>query len=120
MLKNSGSIEKSIGSGSGWPKINGSDQIRILIPEKKNIQNMKFQSRLYPPLTLFPREGRVDDISTPQKKNAGVKMTPRCTSGTPGVVTPPSSFHRNLNKDWILTKNRNRKFFENDRNRNKL
>ena len=29
----SGSAEKSTGSGSGGPKINGSDRIRILIPE---------------------------------------------------------------------------------------
>ena len=28
----SGSDEKSLGSGSGRPKINGSDRIRILIP----------------------------------------------------------------------------------------
>ena len=28
----SGSVEKSTGSGSGGPKINGSDRIRILIP----------------------------------------------------------------------------------------
>ena len=30
----SGSAEKSTGSGSGGPKINGSDWIRILIPGK--------------------------------------------------------------------------------------
>ena len=29
----SGSVEKS--TGSGWPKINGSDRIRILIPGKE-------------------------------------------------------------------------------------
>ena len=29
----SGSVEKSTGSGSGGPKINGSDRIRILIPD---------------------------------------------------------------------------------------
>ena len=30
----SGSVEKSIGSGSGGSKINGSERIRILIPAK--------------------------------------------------------------------------------------
>ena len=30
----SGSIKKSTGSGSGGPNINGSDRIRILIPDK--------------------------------------------------------------------------------------
>ena len=33
----SGSVEKSTGSGSGGPKITGSDRIRILIPEKNNV-----------------------------------------------------------------------------------
>ena len=31
----SGSVEKMTGSGSGGPKNNGSDRIRILIPELK-------------------------------------------------------------------------------------
>ena len=31
----SGSVEKSTGSGSGGPKITGSDRIRILIPAGK-------------------------------------------------------------------------------------
>ena len=31
----SGSVEKS--TGSGWPKINGSDRIRILIPDHEDI-----------------------------------------------------------------------------------
>ena len=31
----SGSVEKIAGSGSGGPKITGSDRIRILIPAKK-------------------------------------------------------------------------------------
>ena len=32
----SGSVEKSTGSGSGGPKIAGSDRIRILIPDFEN------------------------------------------------------------------------------------
>ena len=32
----SGSVEKSTGSGSGGPKITGSDRIRILIPDKNS------------------------------------------------------------------------------------
>ena len=33
----SGSVEKSTGSGSGGPKITGSDRIRILIPGKNEL-----------------------------------------------------------------------------------
>ena len=33
----SGSVEKVTGSGSGGPKITGSDRIRNLIPGKKNL-----------------------------------------------------------------------------------
>ena len=35
LQEGSGSDEKSTGSGSGGPKINGCDRIRILIPEEK-------------------------------------------------------------------------------------
>ena len=76
----SGSVEKSTGSGSGWPKINGSDRIRILIPDFTPGPVKQFYT-----LSIYITEGKIHLVIEPhfqrlvsrQQMLGGTEFSPR-------------------------------------------